>query len=316
MRRFVLRFLLFCLPLMVVFFCTDAFISGNLSKANNGEYGVWRDVFKGTVNADVVIYGASRAVNHIDPATIADTLHQSTYNLGIHAYTFKMQYLRHRVLLQHNPKPRLIIYSLDFMTFEKRAELFNPEQFLPYMLNDTLVKKYTSNYVYSWWDYTLPVVRYYGHGTAVRHALSLYTRKTPEPVERIRGYLPDDEKFTAVFNEGVKDAKRFYEIKFDGPTIQLFNQFLQECKSAGIKVAFVYTPEYVFGQKFVKNRKQLFGLIHKFSKQYRIPLYDYSADTICLNKAYFYNSEHLNKTGAELFSKKLAGDLKREFKSQ
>jgi hypothetical protein len=202
------------------------------------------------------------------------------------------------------------------MTFQKTTNPYNPDQFLPYMFRDTLMEKYIgSKGGYTRWDYILPMVRYYGHGTVVRHALSLFNRKTPEPNDRTKGYMPSDAKYVAVFNEGGKDTKPYYEIKFDEPTIQLFARFLKECNAANIKIVFVYTPEYIAGQKFVKNRDQLFGLIHKFSKEYNIPLYDYSTDTICLNKNYFYNSEHLNKTGAELFSKKLASDLKRGLKN-
>jgi hypothetical protein len=316
MKGFVLRLLLFCLPLAVMLIGADAFISNNLIKTNTGENEEWRDVYKGTVNADIVIYGASRAIVHINPQTIADTLHRRTYNLGVYAYPFKIQYLRHRLFLQHNPKPKLIICSLDFMTFQKTTKPYNPDQFLPYLFRDSLMGKYVGNTGgYSRWDYLLPMVRYYGHGTVVRHAITLSRSKTPEPQERAKGYAPSDAKYVAVFNEGGKDTQPFYEIKFDEPTIQLFNQFLQECKADGIKVLFVYTPEYIAGQKFIKNRDQLLGLIHKFSSIYHVPLYDYSADTMCLNKDYFYNSEHLNRTGAELFSKKFAGDLKRWFKN-
>jgi hypothetical protein len=52
-------------------------------------------------------------------------------------------------------------------------------------------------------------------------------------------------------------------------------------------------------------------LIGHFSKKYDVPLLDHSNDAMSYKTIYFYNSEHLNKTGAQLFSKKLAGDLER-----
>jgi hypothetical protein len=36
-------------------------------------------------------------------------------------------------------------------------------------------------------------------------------------------------------------------------------------------------------------------------------------DSICLNTTYFYNATHLNKSGAERFSKQLAKDLKKYY---
>ena len=87
-------------------------------------------------------------------------------------------------------------------------------------------------------------------------------------------------------------------------------QFLKECKRDNIKLIFVYTPEYIEGQKFVANRTSIFKTFSKYSKKYEIPFYDYSKDSLCLDKKYFYNSNHLNKTGAEIFTNKLIDTLK------
>jgi predicted glycoside hydrolase/deacetylase ChbG (UPF0249 family) len=106
-------------------------------------------------------------------------------------------------------------------------------------------------------------------------------------------------------------TKHKYEIEFDKPSLALFDQYLRECQKDSIKVIFVYAPEYIDGQHYIRNREQLFDIIHQFSKKYSIPLYDYTTDTMSYKKAYFYNSEHLNRTGSQLFTKKLVSDLKR-----
>ena len=55
--------------------------------------------------------------------------------------------------------------------------------------------------------------------------------------------------------------------------------------------------------------------INIFQKKYDIPLIDYSSYSTCLSKDYFYNAEHLNLTGTNLFSEKLAYDLKKIIKN-
>jgi lysophospholipase L1-like esterase len=52
------------------------------------------------------------------------------------------------------------------------------------------------------------------------------------------------------------------------------------------------------------------ALYRKYADDYQIPFFDYSNDSLCLNKELFYNTTHLNKKGADLFSKKLASDLR------
>lgn len=89
----------------------------------------------------------------------------------------------------------------------------------------------------------------------------------------------------------------------------MFDTFLQECKNNNIKVTLVYTPEHIEGQNFISNRKEVIDLYKNFAEKYNLRFLDYSADSICLKKMYFYNTTHLNKKGSELFTKKLAQDL-------
>ncbi len=81
-------------------------------------------------------------------------------------------------------------------------------------------------------------------------------------------------------------------------------------KVINIKLIFVYTPEYIEGQKFVSNREQIMGLYKKFSQQHHIPFYDFSNDSISYKKKYFYKKSHLNRVGSQLFTKKLIDTLK------
>ena len=100
------------------------------------------------------------------------------------------------------------------------------------------------------------------------------------------------------------------EIPLDKKTIILFDRFLRECKIQKIEIIFVYSPEYIEGQRFVKNKNQIMATYRKFSMKYNIPFYDYSNDSMSYKKEYFYNALHLNKTGAELFTKRLIDTLK------
>ena len=90
----------------------------------------------------------------------------------------------------------------------------------------------------------------------------------------------------------------------------LFENFIKECKQNQIELIFVYTPEYIEGQKLFSNRTELMDFYKSISNHYSIPFYDYSADSLCYQKKYFYNASHLNQQGAEIFSRKLASDLK------
>ncbi len=93
----------------------------------------------------------------------------------------------------------------------------------------------------------------------------------------------------------------------------LFNQFIKEIKEEDIDLIFVYGPEYIEGQDFVKNRNEIFSIYEEISNKEKIPFFNYSDDNMCFDKLLFYNSQHLNKKGANKFTEELIKDLQTSF---
>ena len=252
-----------------------------------GEYSVWNDIYNGKISADIVVYGSSRAWVHINPIMISDSLHTTVYNLGIDGHNFWLQYFRHLLLLKYNSKPKLVIHSLDIFTLQKREDLYNADQFLPYMLFNDEIKDATICYKgYNATDYKLPLVRYYGKKEAVINAIKLFINPTSNTVMRVKGYQAQNKQWNTDFDKA-KLKMKAYEAKLDTPSIVLFEKYLNECKAQNIKIVFVYTPEYIEGQQFIKNRGEIIAIYTKFSKKYDIPFYDYSNDTLSFQKKYF-----------------------------
>ncbi len=298
---------------MLLSYFLDFFISNNLKKSNKyaeKEYPTWNAIIDGKVNSDILIYGNSRAWVDFNPTMISDSLHISAYNLGIDGHGFKLQYLRHRMLLKNNNKPKIIIVSVDIFILNNRKELYNSEQFLPYMLWNREIKSATIDYDgFNSLDYDLPLIRYYGKTEALETAIRFFSGHLSNPVCRVKGYQGRNESWNTDFDKAKLTMKK-YEVKLDTQTIILFEKFITECKKQNIKLIFVYAPEYIEGQIFTKNRDEVLSLYTKYSHKYNIPFYDYSTDAISYQKKYFYNTNHLNKTGAELFTTKLMDTLK------
>lgn len=311
MIRFIKQIVYFSLPIILISYFVDNYISTNLKKSNSyaeKEYSTWNAIIDGKINSDIVIYGSSRAWRHIDPTMIGNMLDVSTYNLGIDGHNFWLQYLRHSLLLENNNKPKIIILSLDVFTLQKADDLYNSDQFLPYMLWNDKIKNATISYNgFKSIDYIIPLVRYFGRGNAVQTAM-----KANSKVERIKGYQGQEQQWNDDFDKAKKSMKN-YAKALDPASIVLFEKFLRECKSQNIKILFVYSPEYIEGQKFVKNRAEIISLYKKWSQKYDVPFYNYSNDVISYQKRYFYNASHLNKIGAELFTKKLIDSLKKYY---
>jgi len=312
MKRFILKTLYFFLPAILLAYPLDLVMSYYLSQSNDspGEFEVWNDIYNSNVNCDIAIYGSSRAWVHIDPKILSDSLDCKVYNFGIDGHNFWLQYLRHLEFLKHNKKPKTIILSVDVFSLQKGTDLYQLDQFLPYMFWNSNIHEYTNSYIgYNKFDYYIPLIRYYGKTNSLKLILNNIFNGQSRKRYRQNGFKGMDREWNADLDKAKKERKS-YKINTDSNSIVLFEKFINECKANNIGLILVYTPEYIDGQNFVTNRNDIIQIYKDLSMKYSIEFYDYSNDSLCLNKKYFYNASHLNSSGAEIFSKKLANDLK------
>ena len=138
------------------------------------------------------------------------------------------------------------------------------------MLFNKQIEAATDSYKgFNYFDYHIPLIRYYGKYEAFGTAIKCFSGRLSNPVYRIKGYLAKEESWNHDFDRAKLKMKK-YKITLDSNTIALFEQFLKECKRDNIKLIFVYTPEYIEGQKFVANRTSIFKTFSKYSKKYEI----------------------------------------------
>ncbi|WP_298495562.1 hypothetical protein [uncultured Algibacter sp.] len=312
MKKYIFNTSLFALQILFLMFVTDYFISYNLKKNHQspGEIEVWNDIYDENIDVDIAIYGSSRAWVHIDPSVLEDSLHLKAYNFGIDGHNFWLQYLRHKEYIKHNNLPKTILLSLDVFSLQKRENLYGLDQFLPYMLWNKNIIKYTSSYNgFTFKDYYLPLLRYHGEIRKIQKTISLEQNEDIDITYRQNGFRGMEKEW----NNDLSKAKlkmSQYKIDLDSTSINLFNQFLTECKENNIEVILVYTPEFIDGQKFVENRDEIIEIYKDFTIKHKLLFLDYSNHELSYKKEYFYNSLHLNKKGADIFTKELSFEIK------
>lgn len=312
MKKFTFKLLYFSLPILIIAYPLDVVMSYYLRQSNicQGEFEVWNDIYRSNANCDIAIYGSSRSWVQFDPKILSDSLNIKVYNFGIDGHNFCLQYLRHIEFLKHNEKPKTIILSVDIFSLQKKEDLYQLEQFLPYMLWNSNIQEHTSSFIgYNKFDYYLPLVRYSGKSNVLRLIKENITEDKKPIRYRRKGFRGMDREWNDDLDKA-KSKKKLYEITTDPGIILLFDSFIENCKTNNIELILVYAPEFIEGQDFISNRDDLLNLYQKIASKHSLKFYDYSRDSICLNKAYFYNATHLNKKGAEIFSKDFANKLK------
>ena len=213
----------------------------------------------------------------------------------------------------------MIVLSVDIFTLSHYDDIYsvselddfyNSQQFLPFIFNDK-VQNYISEYKgFDFFDFHFPLIRYYGETKAIKEAFRSKKTTYYKDVFRTKGFRAVPRSWTKDFMNATSQIS-FYEVKIYAPYQQLMDDFLKECDRLGIEVVMVYTPEYIDGQRFVKNRVELLSIYKTMANEHQLKFIDYSDHQICRDRDMFYNSQHLNGKGARIFSQIFVGDLKR-----
>ncbi len=311
MKRFVLRLLLFCLLPLPLLYAFSYIVDAGLKKSHSYYYAEWNDIFHGTVNANMVITGSSRAYVHVSPRILDSSLHMNAYNLGMNGTKFLMQYDRFKIYLKHNKKPRYVIQTLDFSMLAENYELYAYQQFLPY-LSDPDIKEMTEKYKgkFGFGEYYFPMFKYNNQGALVVEGLKSFAGRGGKG-PKYKGYEGQPKPWDAAFATTTASSAGMspYDQVVDSLSLAKFNEFMALCSRENIKVILVFPPVYSEYIPVFKNRVEILHLFESTAAKYNFPMLNFLDDELCADKHMFYNSQHLNKTGAEIFSRKLAQKL-------
>lgn len=311
MKKFILNIIFISITLYAVFFALDKIITFGLRQSNMLIYDNLTKLFHGEINADLIINGSSKAYVQLSPRIIDSALNMNSYNLGLDGTPFIPQKVQYELYEKYNTPPKIIIQIVDFSNMsEAQGNLYNYIKFAPY-LNIDIVRKMTKLYNgFTYLDYHIPLIKYSGNPIEVLDGILSLVNLHIAPSNLYKGYLEQDISWDGTFEKFVKNYKKGIGSKLDTTTCNLFEDYIKKCKQKNIQLFLVYPPLYYESIPYDINRKTMLDYFNSISHKYDVPFLDYSYDELSFNKSNFYNSQHLNKIGAELFTKKLCIEIK------
>lgn len=282
-----------------------------LRRIDSGSFGVWNKAMGGRINAQVLICGSSRAREHYDPSIIGPALGKTAFNIGRDGTLPDLQLAFLRAYLRHNRKPELIIQNLDLTSLKRSRGIYTPGQYLPYLGEPDLFQSLSAIDPSIWKSKYIPLYGFNADDmrfTAVQAFFGLLGMPLAdnEPL----GFLPMHRRWTHDFDRFKALNPEGTVASHDPQAIEVLNQLADLCKADGIKLIFVYSPEYFENYRIILNRRAIISEYRDLATRYHVPFLDYSDSPITHDEKYFYNSQHLNAEGARLFSLDLASKLK------
>lgn len=116
---------------------------------------------------------------------------------------------------------------------------------------------------------------------------------------RLKGWKPMDGILDTI---GIIAEE--YPFPIDQERVALLERFITTCQQHGIELIFVVSPMYVC------SKEDVFKFPRELAQHHHVPFIDHYRDSTFVGHAeYFYDFGHLNRQGAELFSRILSKEL-------
>lgn len=278
-------------------------------KCNN----TWTKIFNGKLDTDIVILGNSRAEAHYNPKIITQKTNLRTYNLGLSGTPLNILKIRWKSYINNNPLPKILILDIDYNVLGSSKKIVEKFQYLPYIKYREYKNVSKPLGEINFLDEYLPFYKYSGYHTELTNEIKSYFRGNCSNFYEghiIRDKLWNDlewNNFKEMRLNELTDSSLFDSIYKNG--VEELKSILDFCIENKIKVFFIWSPQYIEVQDFKNNqRRYVDSLVKNIADKFKIQYINYSVDSLVYDKSYFYNHSHLNKKGADIFSKKV-GDF-------
>ncbi len=305
MKKFLTRLFIFLAILYVLALCADMLITRPFKHLEASPFGNWNDIYNQRIDADVLIMGSSRAFVQFNPRILDSILKVNSYNLGTNGRAVETQIVKYDVYRHEgNRKPALILYEIYSGSLDT-SNGYDRVQFIPYLKDPYLWNRIRKVDHFTWADGFVPCWRYRKYKNEIR-AVHNGTSYYAQPGNALyKGFIDYDKPWDGSRYAGMDTIP----YKRMPSSIKEMEQFLEGCRQEQIRVVFVIAPFYIGATRKIDDLEGMHRLFHQIADPYGAPILDYTYDPLCYDTAYFYNATHLNRTGATLFTIKLAHDL-------
>jgi len=293
MRRFLYRLLIFFMALVMVDFLFGLIMEQVFPLAKSGEIRENNDI---CLNGqyDILIMGSSRARHHYIPSIFQEVSGQSCYNCGRNGCGAILMYGFHQMVTRRYT-PGLIIYDLSRFDFhEIPADDHNMRYIAPlrpYSMYPEIQEVFQA---------VSPLERIKNNSSLFR-----YNTLTVDILKDFFGldispYNPDGFCGLQGVMDGAPGTPSDRSSEEDSIKIHFFKELLSSASRKGIPIVCVLSPKYNSNEQ---DSDFVYGPIKQICSDLEIPVLDYFHwPTISSCKKYFKDPNHMNESGAVVFS--------------
>ena len=103
-----------------------------------------------------------------------------------------------------------------------------------------------------------------------------------------------------------KSEEQKEAFQYDSLKLYYLKKLAMDCKTKGTRLVFAISSQYD------THNDDVYNPLKEICKEYQIPLINYYCDDEFVNNMdYFYDSVHMNRTGATKYTQKFVGELEK-----
>ena len=249
-----------------------------------------------TTETPILFFGSSRCLHHYVPSSFEKELGKECYNTadwGIKNIYYHYGLLGN-ILSRYTPETIIFeIHPCDWLktpfSGTERASSLAPYCGMSEACDEMLERSGKYWPCQLSWTY-----RYSGS------LPNLLTGKLGSMDRSLKGWKPMDGVLDTT---GIKAEE--YPFPIDQERVALLERFINDCQQHHIQLILIESPMYIC------SKQDVFKFVRELAEKHHVPFLDYYRDSDFVEHAkYFYDIGHLNRKGAEIYSHKVAKELK------
>lgn len=250
-------------------------------------------------NENMIVFGSSRANHNYASDILQDSFHTTVYNAGIDAQSILFHYC---VLssIKKRVQPEVVILDLNVDEFEASSVSYDRlYTLLPYYNNNEAIKPIVNHR--SKFEYVKAWSNLYRYNSFV---LPVFLNNVVHRQDdAINGYVP----LTRTLDSNLVKSVARKPKALDSVKLDVFKSFLKEAVASNCKVFVFVSPTF----RDAVNTHASLSIAEKICREANIPFVNYCNDVVFNNHPdYFQDPQHLNKTGAERYTKLVVENIK------
>ena len=298
MKRFFRRLFFFILLCVIPLYVLDYVYSRIVASSSNKSIECWAELMEDDINADCIVLGSSRAMNHIIPSVVDSILGSRSFNLGEGGAHMDEIYMRYHLYRKRNMPASLVLVNIDHSSLSPQVD-FDRYQYFPWFWNKTFREEMFPIKPFTFAERILPLYRYRGTRLLGFH-------RGPKMLER--GWSRYEGDF---HDEGFED--RVYAFTKDDAYEKYLDSLLEELRSDGAQVVFFISPYYKDVLEKMSGMDQMREYYDSLSRSRGLTFLDYSEIPISQDSSFFSNPMHLNARGDTILTRSVAYDIKAQY---